>query len=87
MKKNQHKEDIIKITINNFGSDWWSLRYLNKIKTVTQAVCMIMGKCFWGCWQPIRCQLFKNIGSADQSKITHNHAQTFFKPKNDLKCL
>ena len=28
---------------------------------------------------------FKNIGSADQSKITHNRGQTFFKPKNDLK--
>ena len=24
---------------------------------------------------------FKNIGSADQSKITHNHAQTFLSQK------
>jgi len=32
-------------------------------------------------------QAFKDIVSADQSKITHNRAQTFFKPKNDLKLL
>ena len=30
---------------------------------------------------------FKDIGSADQSKITHNRGQTFFKPKNALKWL
>ena len=30
---------------------------------------------------------FKNIGSADQSKITRNRAQTFFKPKNDMKLI
>ena len=69
LKKIQQKEDIINNNWNNFGLNQKSLRYLNKSKTVTQAVCTIMGKCFWGCWQPIRCQLLKTLDQLTNQKL------------------
>ena len=68
-KKFQLIEGTKQIDSNNFHHNWRSLRCLNKLKTVTQAVSTIMGKCFWGCWQPIRCQLLRTLDQLTNQKL------------------
>ena len=69
MKKNQHREVTMGIIWNNFWINWWSLRCSNKLKTVTQAVWTIMGKCFLGFLQPIRTKLLKTLKQLTNQKL------------------
>ena len=63
---NQQKEDIIKKTWNNFGLSQKSLRYLNKLRCVTQGYYTILGNYCNCSWQPMRNKLLKSLKTADQ---------------------
>ena len=81
LKKIQHEEAAIGITWNNFGFDRGSFGYLNKLKSATQAVSTIVGKCFLGFNQPIRSKVLKRSKQLTNQKLPTIVDKLFLSPK------